>query len=116
MSDTLNIVYTRQAPGTFSLTYSVGGTPPNMSTGYTAAMRIWRSGLPTIAGPDHTATDSAGITLGAAGAIQLDLVAINTAISAVDAAEAIWHYHLTVTPTGNAAQSVCGGYLVRAQP
>jgi hypothetical protein len=116
MSDTLNIVYRRQSPGSFALTYSVGGSPPNLSTGYTAAMRVWRSGLPTTAAADHTATNGAGITLGISGAITLDLVAINTALSTVDAGEAIWHYDLQVTPTGNPAQPVCAGYLVRAQP
>jgi hypothetical protein len=116
MSDTLNIVYRRQTPGTFALTYAVGGTPPNLSTGYTASMRIWRSGLSTTASADHTATAGVGITLGSAGAITLDLVAINTALSVVDAAEAIWHYDLQVTPTGNASQAVCSGYLVRVQP
>jgi hypothetical protein len=116
MSDTLNIVYRRQSPGSFAMTYSVGGTPPDLSTGYTAALRIWRSGLPTTASADHTATNGVVITLGAGGAITLDLVAINTALSVVDASEAIWHYDLQVTPTGNPAQAVCAGYLVRAQP
>lgn len=116
MSDTLNIVYSKQAPGSFALTYSVGGTAPNLSTGYTAAMRIWRSGLATTASADHTATQAAGITLGAAGAITLNLVTIDTAISVVDSAEAIWYYALEVTPTGNPDQLVCTGYLVRRQP
>lgn len=116
MSDTLNIVYQRSAPGTFAMTYSVGGTPPNLSSGYTAALSVYRSGLSTLSAPDHTATESTGITLGTAGSITLDLVTINAALNLVDAAEAIWTYTLTVTPTGNPAQKVCGGYLVRAQP
>lgn len=116
MSDTLNIVYSRSAPGSFSLTYSVGGTPPNMSTGYTASLEVYRSGLSTLASPDVAADTTSGITLGAAGAIQLNLVTINSALNTVDATEAIWMYRLTVTPTGNPEQYVCGGYLVRAQP
>ena len=116
MSDTLNIVYQRSAPGSFALTYAVGGTPPNLSTGYTAEMRIYRSGLSVLAAPDHTATESTGITLGTAGSITLNLATINSALNLVDAAEAIWTYTLTVTPSGNQAQKVCGGYLVRAQP
>lgn len=116
MSDTLNIVYSKQGPGTFVLTYSVGGTPPNLSTGYTAAMRVWRSGLPTTAAADHTATHSTGITLGTSGSITLNLVTIDTALTVVDASEAIWYYALEVTPTAGADQVVCTGYLVRRQP
>jgi hypothetical protein len=116
MSDTLNIVYSKQAPGTFVLTYSVGGSAPNLSTGYTASMRVWRSGLPTTAAADHTATQAAGITLGTSGSITLNLVTIDTALSVVDSAEAIWYYALEVTPTAAADQLVCTGYLVRRQP
>ena len=116
LSDTLNIVYSKQAPGTFVLTYSVGGTAPDLSTGYTASCRVWRSGMSTTAAADHTATQAAGITLGAAGSITLNLVTIDTALSVVDAAEAVWYYALEVTPTAGADQLVCTGYLVRRQP
>lgn len=116
MSDTLNIVYSKQAPGTFAMTYSVGGTAPNLSTGYGANMRLYRSGLSTTASADHTATSGVGITLGAAGSITLDLVAIDAAITAVDPSEAIWTFTLEVTPTGSPDQLVCSGYIVRRQP
>lgn len=116
MSDTLNIVYQRSAPGTFAMTYSVGGVAPNLSSGYTAALSVYRSGLSTLSAPDYVASETAGITLGAAGSITLNLVTVNAGLNLADAAEAIWTYTLTVTPTGNPAQKVCGGYLVRAQP
>ena len=106
MSDTLNIVYSRQSPGTFAMTYSV----------YGANLRVYRSGLSTTAGADHTATAGVGITLGAAGSITLDLVAIDAALSVVDASESIWTYTLEVVPTGSPDQPVCSGYLVRRQP
>lgn len=116
MSDTLNIVYSKQAPGTFAMTYSVGGVAPNLSTGYGANLRVYRSGLSTTASADHTATAGVGITLGAAGSITLDLVAIDAALSVVDASESIWTYTLEVVPTGSPDQPVCSGYLVRRQP
>lgn len=116
MSDTLNISFSDYAPGTFSVTYSLGGTAPNMSTGYTAAMRIWRSGRPTDSAPDVTATTASGIALGAAGSIVVNLATVNSALDAVDASETLWHYDLSVTPTGNLAQKVSSGYLMREMP
>ena len=116
VSSTTNIVYSKTAPGSYAITYNPTGTPPNLSTGYTASMRVWRSGLPVTSAADHTATEAAGITLGTAGSITLNLVTIDTAISAVDAAEAIWHYALEVTPTAAADQLVSTGYLIRSQP
>jgi len=116
VSDTQNIVYSKGAPGSYAITYNPTGTPPNLSTGYTASMRVWRSGLPTTAAADHTATQATAITLAAAGLITLSLVTIDTALTAVDSSEAIWHYSLEVTPTAAAAQLVHTGYLIRSQP
>lgn len=116
MSETQNIVYSKGAPGSYAITYNPTGTPPNLSTGYTASMRVWRSGLPTTAVADHTATHAAGITLGAAGSITLNLVTIDTALTVVDSSEAIWHYALEVTPTAGADELVHTGYLIRSQP
>ena len=116
VSDTLNIIYPPQAPGTFSLTYSVGGSAPNLSTGYTASMRVWRNGSPVTAGSEATFTQAAGITLGTAGGIILQLTTIESVLIGLHPNESSWHYTLTVTPTAGNAQYVCGGSITRAQP
>ena len=111
MSQTLNINYDPYAPGTFALTFTVNGVAPNLSTGYTATMRIWRSGLPTTAAPDVTVTSPSAIALGTAGSIVLDLVVIHTALALVSTTAAVWTYDLIVTPTGAYSQKVCSGQL-----
>ena len=111
MSQTLNINYDPYAPGTFALTFTVNGVAPNLSTGYTATMRIWRSGLPTTAAPDVTVTSPSAIALGTSGSIVLDLVVIHTALALVSTTAAVWTYDLIVTPTGAYSQKVCSGQL-----
>lgn len=111
MSQTLNINYDPYAPGTFALTFTVNGVAPNLSTGYGATMRIWRSGLPTTAAPDVTVTAPSAIALGTSGSIILDLVVIHTALALVSSTEAVWTYDLIVTPTGSYSQKVCSGQL-----
>lgn len=111
MSQTLNINYDPYAPGTFALTFTVNGVAPNLSTGYTATMRIWRSGLPTTAAADVTVTSPSAIALGTAGSIVLDLVVIHTALALVSTTGAVWTYDLIVTPTGAYSQKVCSGQL-----
>lgn len=111
MSQTLNINYDPYAPGTFALTFTVNGVAPNLSTGYGATMRIWRSGLPTTASPDVTVTAPGAIALGTSGSIILDLVVIHTALALVSSTEAVWSYDLIVTPTGAYSQKVCSGQL-----
>ena len=111
MSQTLNINYDPYAPGTFALTFTVNGVAPNLSTGYGATMRIWRSGLPTTAAPDVTVTHPTAIALGTSGSIVLDLVVIHAALALVSSTNAVWVYDLVVTPTGSYSQKVCSGQL-----
>ena len=111
MSQTLNINYDPYAPGTFALTFTVNGVAPNLSTGYGATMRIWRSGIPTTSAPDVTVTHPTAIAFGTAGSIILDLVVIHAALALVSSTEAVWTYDLIVTPTGSYSQKVCSGQL-----
>ena len=111
MSQTLNINYDPYAPGTFAIQFTVNGVAPNLSTGYGATMRIWRSGLPTTAAPDVTVTHPTAIALGTSGSIVLDLVVIHAALALVSSTQAVWTYDLIVTPTGSYSQKVCSGQL-----
>lgn len=111
MNTTLNINYDPLAPGQFALTFSVNGTTPNLSTGYTARIYVWRSGLPTTASPDYTGTEAAAIALGTSGSIILDLVVIHAALAAVSSTCAVWTYDLVVIPSAGYAQKVCSGQL-----
>lgn len=115
MSDTLNITYSQHAPNTRVITYSVGGTAPNLTT-YSASMRIWAHGAPTTDAAVHTAVSGGAITLGAAGSITINMVTVANGLTAHSATNALWHYVLTVTAPGGQAEEVCTGYLIEVQP
>jgi hypothetical protein len=116
MSDTLNIVAPIDAPGSISIVYSLSGVAPNLSSGYTASMKFWPNGAPTDGAAQVTATQGTGITLGAAGAISVNLATIGAVLNILGATESAWHYTLSVTPTAGAAARVCSGAYTRTQP
>lgn len=111
MNTTLNINYSPYAPGQFAITFTVNGTAPNLSTGYSATIRVWRSGLPTTATPDYIGTDPSPISLGTNGSIILDLVVIHSALNSISSTNAVWMYDLIVTPSSGYSQKVCSGQL-----
>lgn len=115
MPATLPISYDRQAPGTRSITFSVGGTPLNM-TGYTGRMQVWRSGQPVTASPIFTLTETTGLTLGTAGALTIDMVAFEAAVVTNAVNEAMFHYTLDVRSGSNARVNISSGPIARAQP
>lgn len=115
MPATLPISYDRQAPGTRSITFSVGGTPLNM-TGYTGRMQVWRSGQSTTSSALFTLTETTGLTLGTAGALTIDMVAFEAAVVTNAPTEAMFHYALDVRSGTNARVNISSGPIARAMP
>ena len=114
MPVTLPISYDRQAPGSRSITFTVGGVAPDLSA-YTARMQVWRSGLSTSAAADFTLDETSGVTLSTGGSIVLDMVAFETAATSAGT-EAVWHYTLDVRDGSNPRLFVASGPIARTQP
>jgi hypothetical protein len=111
---TLPISYDRQAPGSKSITFTVGGVAPDLSA-YTARMQVWKSGADTQSAASFSLTETTGITVGAAGSIVLDMVAFETAANTAGT-EAVWHYTLDVQDGSNPRLFVASGPIARNQP
>jgi hypothetical protein len=111
---TLPISYDRQAPGSRSITFTVGGVAPNL-TGYAARMQVWKSGADTQSAPSFSLTQTTGVAVGTAGSIVLNMVAFETAAAAAGT-DALWHYTLDVQDGSNPRLFVASGPIARNQP
>jgi len=115
MPTTLPITYDRQAPGTRSIFYSVGGVPLDM-TGYTARMQVHVSGSSTTSAPLFTLTETTGVTVGSGGSIVIDMTAFEAQVVALAAESAVFHHHLDVRQGSNPRIHIASGPIARNQP
>jgi hypothetical protein len=116
---TQNIVYAVSAPGTpetFTTlgTYTITTTNHNLS-GNSGSMRLWVNGAAPTTSPSPNLVGTSYINGGTAGAIELNLDNIETALYSTSPTETVWHYSLFMTHLGNQVH-ICSGYLVRMLP
>lgn len=113
---TLPISYDRQAPGSRSITFTVGGVAPDLSA-YTARMQVWKSGADTTAAHLFQLASPTQVTLGPAGSIVISMVAFESQLSTHGAsADSMFHYTLDVQDGSNPRLFVASGPIARNQP
>lgn len=112
---TAPISYDSRAPGSRSITFTVGGVAPNL-TGYAARMAVWKNGVSTSSAALFTLTQGAGVTLGAGGAIALDMAAFETQVASLAPTTALFHYVLDVKDGANPYVFVSSGPVARGMP
>lgn len=115
MPITLPISYDRQAPGTLSITYTVGGVAPDLSA-YTGRLQVWSSGASTTGTHLFQLGTPTQITLGAGGSIVIDMVAFESQVVAHAPTEAVFHYSLDVQDGSNPRLFISSGPVARNQP
>jgi len=112
---TAPISYDGRAPGSRSITFTIGGVAPDL-TAYTARMAVWKNGVSTTSAPLFTLANGSGITLGTGGAIAIDMAAFETQVAALAPNDALFHYVLDVRDGTNPRVFVSSGPVARGQP